>query len=151
MSVEDDAALAAYAMALADAIDAVIGPWVYRCVEQFIKLDDARATRVRAMADVATSEVSPRVRALLRTDIDEQRNTPLGLLRDAVRYPTELLREFGVIAPDRDDFARRTFPDDVFALTPATFADVDPSLQEPGLVWGAAKAHVFLQRRRTSS
>ena len=39
---------------------------------------------------------------------------------------------------------RRNFPDDVYDLSPATFADVDPALHEPGLVWGAAKAHVHL-------
>jgi hypothetical protein len=42
----------------------------------------------------------------------------------------------------------RSFPDDVYDLTPASFADVDPALHEPGLVWGAAKAHVHLARRR---
>ena len=31
---------------------------------------------------------------------------------------------------------------------PAPFADVDPSLHEPGLVWGAAKATSILARRR---
>jgi hypothetical protein len=36
----------------------------------------------------------------------------------------------------------------VYDLTPASFADVDPALHEPGLVWGAAKAHVHLARRR---
>ncbi len=29
-----------------------------------------------------------------------------------------------------------------------SFADLDPALHEPGLVWGAAKAHVFLRHRR---
>ena len=41
-----------------------------------------------------------------------------------------------------------SFPDDPYDLTPGSFADVDPSLHEPGLVWGAAKAHVVLARRR---
>ena len=40
------------------------------------------------------------------------------------------------------------FPDDDYDLSPATFADIDESLHEPGLVWGAAKAHVVLTRRR---
>ncbi len=33
-------------------------------------------------------------------------------------------------------------------LAPASFADLHPDLHEPGLVWGAAKAHVVLARRR---
>ncbi len=48
----------------------------------------------------------------------------------------------------RDAFARRQDPDDVYDLMPASFADIDPALAEPGLVWGAAKAHVHLARRR---
>ncbi len=42
------------------------------------------------------------------------------------------------------------FPDDDYDLTPASFGDLDPALHEPGLVWGAAKAHVFLARRRAA-
>ena len=48
----------------------------------------------------------------------------------------------------RDRFAEQTFPDDVYDLVPASFADVDPSLHEPGLLWGAAKAHTVLVRRK---
>ena len=49
----------------------------------------------------------------------------------------------------RDEVAVRQFPDDVYDLVPASFAEVDPELHEPGLVWGAAKAHVHLARRRS--
>ncbi|MEZ5227993.1 MAG: hypothetical protein R2710_15365 [Acidimicrobiales bacterium] len=49
---------------------------------------------------------------------------------------------------DRDPFAVQTFPDDLYDLAPATFADIDEALHEPGLMWGAAKAHVHLSRRR---
>jgi hypothetical protein len=97
---------------------------------------------------LAIDEVMPRLRELLATDVDEQRTNPLSLLRGAVRYPTEVLRSAGVPAVVRDEFDERAFPDDVYGLTPASFADVDPSLHEPGLTWGAAKAHVHLSRRR---
>ena len=43
-----------------------------------------------------------------------------------------------------------TFPDDVYDLAPATFDDVSPDLHDPGLRWGAAKAHVHLKRRRAA-
>jgi hypothetical protein len=33
-------------------------------------------------------------------------------------------------------------------LGPATWSDVHPDLQEPGLAWGAWKAMVVLRRRR---
>jgi len=86
------------------------------------------------------------VRALLAADIDDQRSTPLTLLRSAVRYPTEVLRAAGVPAVERDPIQARLLPDDLYDLSPARFADVDPALAEPGMVWGAAKA--FAHRRR---
>jgi hypothetical protein len=107
---------------------------------------------MRAAAEAgarARAEVGPRVRRLLALDIDEQRTNPLSLLRDAVRYPTDVLRAAGVPAVEgRDDFAVRAFPDDVYDLAPATWADVDPSLQDPGITWGAWKAYTHLSRRR---
>jgi hypothetical protein len=70
------------------------------------------------------------------------------VLRAAVRHPTAVLAEAGVPEVVRDRFAEETFPADVYDLSPAAFADIDPALAEPGLVWGAAKAHVVLTRRR---
>jgi hypothetical protein len=58
-----------------------------------------------------------------------------------------VLREAGARPVARDAQAQRHFPDDLYDLTPASFADIDPALHEPGLVWGAAKAHVHLRRR----
>jgi len=145
----DEATFAEIAVALGDAIDAALEGWVRRVVTErstaagvsvdAAAVDDA-ATRCRA-------EVSPRVRALLGTDLDDQRSTPLALLRRAVVYPTEVLRSAGVPPVPRDEFAVRAFPEDVYALSPASFGDLDASVHEPGLVWGAAKAHVHLARR----
>jgi hypothetical protein len=115
---DDLAALARYAGELGDAVEAAVAGWV------------------------------PRVRALLATDVDRQRGNPLAILRSLVRYPTEVLRSAGARPVARDEFQVRNFPDDDYDLTPAAFADVDPALHEPGLVWGAAKAHVHLARRR---
>ena len=62
-------------------------------------------------------------------------------------HATDVLASAGARPVARDEFSARHFPDDVYDLTPASFADVDPALHEPGLVWGAAKAHVHLTRR----
>jgi hypothetical protein len=150
---EDAQKLAEIAGSLADAIDAAIPGWVERCVDQRLTawagsadpevLERARAAGVRARAEVGAS-----VRQLLAEDVDEQRTNPLTLLRHAVRYPTEVLRGAGVPPVRRDEFAERSFPDDIYDLSPTSFADVDPSLHEPGLMWGAAKAHVHLRRHR---
>ena len=122
-----------------------------RCVGAGVRLDDEADTRIDSAAARCRAEVSPRVRALLETDLDDQRSTPLGLLRHAVVVPTEVLRSLGVPPVARDEFAVRSFPGDLYALSPASFRDVDESLHEPGLIWGAAKAHVHLARRAARS
>ncbi len=81
-------------------------------------------------------------------DIEDQRTTPLELLRTGVIYPTQVLSALGVPPVARDEFTERAFRDDVYGLSPASFAEVDESLREPGLRWGAAKAFVHLARRR---
>jgi hypothetical protein len=152
--MEADANLEHHGRALADAVEAVMDAWVVRCVVGRVHdftggspsddvLDAARSAGEQARADVV-----PRLRALLARDVDEQRVNPLLLLRAAVTYPTGVLRKAGVPPIVRDEFDERAFPDDVYGLTPASFADVDASLHEPGLVWGAAKAHAHLVRRR---
>ena len=147
----DEAALRGYAAALADAVDAALDVWVRGCVARCLpagRADDAVAAATDDAARRCRTEVGAQVRDLLSTDVDDQVGTPLTLLRGAVRYPTEVLRAAGVPPVRRDEFSRGSFPDDDYDLTPASFADVDPALHEPGLVWGAAKAHVHLARRR---
>lgn len=142
-----------YAQQLADAVDAVIAAWVERCialrVEQagLAETPQLRQAAVRA-GESARREVGPRLRALLETDIDAQSTTPLAILRRAVDYPTSVLREAGVPTVSRDRFSETNFPADVYDLTPSKFADVDPSLADPGLAWGASKAMAHLQRHR---
>jgi len=149
----DGQQLALYAGELADVIEASLAGWVRRsvqrrCRDAGVAADDALDRATVTAGDRCRDEFAPEVRALLMADIDEQTTTPLSLLRAAVRYPTEVLAAAGVAPVERDEFARRAFPADIYALAPANFADVDEQLAEPGLVWGAAKAHVHLTRRR---
>lgn len=152
-SASDLEALAKYAMVLADGIELAIGPWVERSVESVcanagVMVTGTLRQKARAAGSEATAEIAPQVRALLLLDIDDQRGSPLELLRRAIRWPTEVLCDAGVPEVNRDESAKAMFPADVFDLTPGSFRDLDPSLHEPGLVWGAAKAHVHLARRR---
>ncbi len=149
----DEQRFAAYSEQLVDAVDAVIDGWVHRCVADTcartgVVVDDQLRDATDDAARRCRAEVVERLRVLLARDVDDQRGTPLQVLRDAVRFPTEVLAAAGVPAVERDEFDRRAFPDDRYGLTPAGFADVDPALAEPGLTWGAAKAHVHLQRHR---
>ncbi|HMG44114.1 MAG TPA: hypothetical protein VK611_22470 [Acidimicrobiales bacterium] len=141
---------AAYATELADAVDAALAGWVERSVRsvaaaQGLEVDESA---LRTAAEAARAEGAERLRALLATDIDEQAGSPLSILRSLVRYPTEVLRAAGARPVHRDEFVVRSFPADVYDLSPAAFADVDPTLHEPGLAWGAAKAYIHLSRRR---
>jgi hypothetical protein len=150
---EDAAALARHATALADGIERALPGWVERSVARVLiayrgRVEPAEAAAAVQAGDAAARELGPGIRALLLTDVDEQRTGPLALARRAVAYPTAVLREAGVPPVVRDEFTERQFPDDLYDLAPATFADLDPALHEPGLTWGAAKAHVVLARRR---
>jgi hypothetical protein len=142
------------AAALAEAIEDVLPGWVERSVAAVLAAAGVEppAGVTADAADAgrrARDEVGAAVRALLALDIDEQRTTPLTLLRGAVRYPTEILLGAGVEPTgERDDVRVRLFPDDVYDLSPAAFADVDPRLTEPGLAWGASKAYEHLRRHQ---
>ena len=140
---------------LADAARHAVPGWLVRCVVQTARRHPASADAMAVLvadAEVMRAQAAPTVLAeldaLLATDVDAQTTNPLSVLRAATRFPTAVLSRHGVPFGTRDDFAVRAFPDDVYGLSPATWADVDESLAEPGLVWGAWKAMTVLRRRR---
>ena len=149
----DAAALARYAAALADAVVAALPGWAERAVVDRYRTwcgdepPPAVVAAARAAGVAAVAEVEAPLRALLAEDVDAQRTNPLAIVRGAVRHLTTALREAGVPAVVRDAHAERLFPEDVYDLAPAAFVDLAPAVHEPGLVWGAAKAHVVLRRR----
>ncbi len=138
--------------ALLTAASAAVPVWLTMCVRrvaeaqglEMVSLEESTLTMVERTA----TETLSRLAALLGTDVDEQRANPLDILRDAIGGPTAVLRAAGAQPVARDRFAEERFPNDVFDLTPATWADIDESLVEPGLTWGAWKAAVVLTRRR---
>jgi hypothetical protein len=143
-----------YAEVLADGIEAALPTWVVQSVERIITAwmghmppDVAQAAEIAGQE--ARSDTGRAVRRLLMSDIDEQRTTPLALIRQGVKYPTGVLRSAGVPPIERDRFSADAFPDDAYDLSPRSFADVDPALAEAGIAWGAAKA--FAHRRRHGS
>jgi hypothetical protein len=134
-------------------VDAVLAAWVERQVVRVLLAHRGEVpSEVLAAARVAgarcRTELGGALRELLAIDVDEQPVNPLALLRLGVRYPSAVLADAGVPPVPRDEFAARSFPDDVYDLAPATWADLDDSLREPGLVWGAWKAKTILDRRR---
>jgi hypothetical protein len=137
--------------ALAAAIEGAIGPWVERSVVRIMEAyagdvpDDVAADAGRAAAE-ATASVSADIRRLLALDAERQPTNPLSILRAAVRYPTAVLQRAGVPPVIRDEFRERAFPDDSYDLAPASWRDIDESLHEPGIIWGAWKAKTVMDR-----
>jgi hypothetical protein len=134
-----------YGADLAAAIDRVLAGWVVRSVRRFCDDLDLAAT---AAGDEARRDIGERLRQLLETDLDQQRSNPLAILRSAVRYPTQVLIAAGVLGVLREPFVAEAFPEDIYNLSPATWSDIDPALQDYGIAWSAWKAHEFLRRRR---
>lgn len=151
--VDDQPPLDGPAAALVAAAEAALPAWVERSVARLASawlgaVPDEVAAAARDAGQRAGDEVGARLRRLLAFDVDQQTTNPLSVLRGAVRYPTEVLRAAGVPPVVRDEFDEARFPDDPYGLTPATWADLDPELQEPGVVWGAWKAKTVLERRQ---
>jgi len=139
-----------HATALADALDIAVPRWVERSIRRRLHAPASVEieTAIAAAVLEARTVVCAALRDLVTADVDAQRTNPLSILRDAVRIPTTVLVAAGVPEVDRDDFARSRFPDDHYDLAPATWADVDPDLVDPGITWGAAKAFTHKQRHR---
>lgn len=142
-----------YSAALIEAVGAAVGGWVERSVERiasefFGTVPDDLGREARAAGQRARVELVGELRALLDRDVDDQPTTPLAIMRAGVRYPTAVLAAAGVPAVERDEMLERSFPADRYDLSPASWRDIDESLHEPGLRWGAWKAHTVLARRR---
>jgi hypothetical protein len=140
-----------YGAELAEGIEAALGRWVQRCVRDVMvawqgDLPSDVATAAAEAGRVAAAEVGEQVRALLDADIDAQRTTPLQLVRAAVRYPTAVLAAAGAPPVELDDFTSSAFPADVYGLSPASWAEVDPALVDASIAWGASKAFAHKQR-----
>lgn len=140
-----------YADALAAGIEECLPRWVIRCVDRVHRAwagppPAEVMARAAEAGRQAAADIGPRVRDLLAADIDEQWTTPLALVRDGVTYAGTVLAGAGVPELERDPMDKAMFPADVYGLTPGSFADIDPSLADAGMAWGAAKA--WTHRRR---
>lgn len=149
----DEARFAEISAQLVETVAEVVPSWIERIVvERVVAWSGSMTPELLAAAtaagEAAAADVAPRLRALVATDLDEQRTNPLSLLRDATRFAHEVLLDAGVPGVSRDQFSSRSFPDDDYGLVPASWDQVDPSLHEIGLTWGAAKAFLFKARRR---
>ncbi len=130
-------------------IELALPAWVVGAV--LSRLTPSRLEQGRSLAQIAGQEAIDHLRdplrELLSQDIDEQRTTPLSLVREAVPFATTVLVELGVDPVGRDGAAMRLHPADIYDLTPGGFAEFGEPTQQASLCWGAAKAHIHIQRR----
>ncbi|NLA35216.1 MAG: hypothetical protein GX868_05950 [Actinobacteria bacterium] len=140
---------------LVEAIVAAVPQWVLAAVAaRTSELDaDTQAAANRRAVDIgaaAAGEARTELAALLALPVDEQRSTPLAIVRALVRYPNEVLGEAGAALVRRDPFEERANPEDRYGIAVATWADLGEEVAELGLAWGAAKAylHKALHQRR---
>jgi hypothetical protein len=129
--------------------------WVERSVTRILDawgrtLPDARADAERAAIEAgrsATARVVAELRALFALDPDEQRSTPLEIVRHAYREPNAVLATTGIPPVERDDFAARAWPDDTYGLVVHGLGDLgDGDLAPLQMAWGFAKAKVLRAR-----
>jgi hypothetical protein len=142
--------------AIVAAVETQVPAWaraqVARLLDAWGRASDAARARAElesAEAGAAAAErVVAELRALFALDPEEQRATPLEIVRSAYREPTEVLAAAGVAPVVRDEFDERAWPDDVYGLVPRTLGDLgDPDLAPLHLAWGMAKAGVIRARR----
>ncbi len=150
-----DAALAAAGVELVDAVVAAVPSWIERSVRHLVTawsgaVAPAVADQAREAGIAAAAEVGASLRQLLSADVDQQWTNPMSIIRRAVPHAAAVLERAGVGAVERSVGDEADFPDDVYGLMPRTFADVDPSLHELGIRWGAVKARAHLDRHRPS-
>lgn len=143
---EDEAALAERGVRLADAVAAGLPGWVERSLRQ--RAPDVPDEVVTAVTAEVEAEVLPPLRALLARDVDDQRESPLAVVRRAAATVGGALDALGVPRADRDDHQRALFPDDDHDLVPASFADLSADAGRAGIEWGASKAFVHRRRHR---
>jgi hypothetical protein len=137
---------------LVEGVVVALPGWVERCVERHTPPAAGSGVVAAALIVTAADQAQDEGRAQLSAAVAREPGVdagpaPLQVLRSLVRHPTTVLLALGVPAIARDPFERDAFPDDVYGLSPATWADIDPALQDPGLAWGAATAYLHKQIR----
>jgi hypothetical protein len=144
------------AVAIVAGVESQVPAWAESQVTRLLDAWGGASADVRARAEAesaaagttAADRVVAELRALFALDPEQQRATPLEIVRSAYREPTAVLQAAGVPAVVRDEFDERAWPDDVYGLVPRTLGDLgDPDLAPLHLAWGMAKAAVLRARR----
>lgn len=141
-----DEVFAAAGLALGEAVLTALPGWGERVVVERAGL--VHGVAGKAAGDRVAEAVAQPLAELLSADVDEQRATPLTLLRAHHGPITDLLGELGVVAQSRDDADAAAAPGDIYAVAPRSFGDFGEAVHEAGLRWGVAKAFAHRARHR---
>ena len=137
-------------------VERELAGWVERSVVHILDAWGRTTTDVREQAerdargagDAATERVVGELRALFALDPEEQRATPLEIVRGAYVEPTGVLATVGIPPVERDEFAERAWPGDTYGLVVHGLGDLgDDDLAPLQMAWGLAKAKVLRARR----
>lgn len=141
----DDEAFAGYGQALFQAVSEAVRPWLRILV-------DARVTDVDAGLHIVLEQVAvdaeQAIRVLIDADVETPLSGPLERIRRAVEPLNVALAERDAPPPRRNPLDVEMRPHDLYDLGPMTFRDLGDAVHDAGIAWGAAKAHVHMQRRR---
>jgi hypothetical protein len=130
--------------------------WVLRAVTFILdawgRLDTSEYVAAIAHARDAGAEGAERVVAELRaffgTDVDDQRTTPLAIVRSLRIEATNVLKAAGVPAVERDRYEEQSFPDDIYGIVPKDLGELgDEDLGAALVAWGLGKSGVLRARR----
>jgi hypothetical protein len=130
--------------------------WVERSVAHILDAWGRTPPDVREQAEhdardagtAATTRIVRELQALFALDAEEQRATPLEIVRGAYREPTAVLAAAGIPPVERDAFAERVWPGDTYGLVVHGLGDLgDDDLAPLQMAWGLAKAKVLRARR----
>lgn len=144
------------ASSLQSALEVSVPAWIERSIEQ--RYEEVHGSVNQAATDLALAaaarvrdEVVPLLGALLSSDMDEQRTTPLAIVRQAVPFATAALQQLGIPTVRRDAFTTERFPEDLYGLGPTSVAELDELSADLAIVWGATKAREHRSRHQNPS
>lgn len=141
----DTTTLEPYPAALMAAVENAAPQWIRRRLSE---IADGAPVDIDGVVPRVVHDMTSELFALLQSDVDEQRDNPLHVLRRATRSASQALRAAGVAVPVRDEFEVRAMPDDIYAIGPLTWRDLSDEVHDAGISWGAWKAATVLSRRR---
>ena len=136
---------------LAAAVERELPGWVARVLADHagsVRLDDAVV--VDTAAAVLAAVVAP-LRSSLTRDVDRPGPSPLAVVRAGVGPVNAALAAAGVAPRRRDDHQVALFPDDLYDVVPASFAELGAEAGALAVEWGAVRAYVHLARRRADT